>query len=263
MNITDNLREKKYVAFLDVLGFKELVYGESEKLNLYFTTITKALEDIYSDKPKIDFQLVSDSIILACPLTKSDFILLLTAIQTIQARCSIKNIWIRGAISIGNIYFNRNNNIVVGSGLINSYLLESHEKYPRVIIDPKIISEGGFGTREMFMQDNNSIISNGLMSQRNPLLIHDYRFVIGSLENDSFFVTFAEKIAFDNPENLTVIYSNIQSELYKGQQNYSKYLWLKNYFTISLEIFAMRYEGGANPNIHAQISEIAQKFQYL
>lgn len=263
MKITEHLNTEKYVAFLDVLGFKEMVYNSDGKLDIYFNTIQTVLNNINEDKPKIEYQLVSDSIILASDLTKHDFITLLTVIQTIQAKCAIQNIWIRGAISIGSIYFNRQNNIVIGSGLNTAYLLETQAKYPRVIIDPKIISKGGFGTRELFMQENNSIMSNGSMSPRNPLLIHDYRFVIGSLENDSFFVTFAEKIAFDNHENLNAVYNNLQSELYKGQQNYSKYLWLKNYFTISLEIFAMRYEGGVNPNIHSQISEILQKFQYL
>lgn len=179
MNITENLKTEKYVAFLDVLGFKEMVYNLDGKLDIYFNTIQSVLSNINEDKPKIEYQLVSDSIILACDLKKEDFIILLTAIQTIQAKCTIQNIWIRGAISIGSIYFNRENNIVIGSGLNTAYLLESLAKYPRVIIDPKIISAGGFGTREMFMQDNNSIVSNALMSQRNPLLIHDYRFVIG------------------------------------------------------------------------------------
>lgn len=259
MKITEHLNTEKYVAFLDVLGFKEMVYNSDGKLDIYFNTIQTVLNNINEDKPKIEYQLVSDSIILASDITKQDFITLLTAIQTIQAKCAIQNIWLRGAISIGSIYFNRQNNIVIGSGLNTAYLLETQAKYPRVIIDPKIISKGGFGTRELFMQENNSIFSQNLMHQRRIILIHDYRQVISNTENDAFWVSYAERIAIDRIEDIQLVYENIQKELYDGQQHYSKYLWLKNYFTVCLDILSIR----DNNEFYRKISEMSQKFQCL
>lgn len=231
MNITDHLKEKKYVAFLDVLGFKELVRTKGEKLNRYFKTIENALIDIQSDKTEITSQLVSDSTILACDLNNENLRLLLKAVQTIQARCAIENIWIRGAITIGDIYFNRDLNIVVGNGLSDAYILESQEKFPRVIIDPKILkAEHGFGTRQRFIK----MFNNPQEENRIPL-IHDSSEQNESIENEAIFVAFAERIIYENMDNLEIIYNNIQNELYNSQITYQKYLWLKQYFFNSLD----------------------------
>lgn len=239
MNITNHLQEKKYVAFLDVLGFKELVRTKGEKLNRYFTTIENALIDIQSDKKEITSQLVSDSTILACDFNSQNLKLLLKAVQTIQARCAIENIWIRGAITIGDIYFNRELNIVVGNGLSDAYILESQEKFPRVIVDPKILkTEYGFGTRKLFIERFNN------HQERNRIapLIHDSLEQNESIENEAIFVAFAERIIYENIDNLDVIYSNIQNELYNSQVTYQKYLWLKQYFINSLTKMSYYYE---------------------
>jgi len=159
--MTNNLSQNYYVAFLDVLGFKELVKDKGEKFDRYFLTIENALIDINSDGPAIESQLVSDSTILACELNRESLRLLLKAVQTIQSRCALENIWLRGAISIGEIYFDRSLNIVVGNGLSDAYVLESQEKYPRVIIDPRILNHD-FGTREVFIQEyNNTFVGPG------------------------------------------------------------------------------------------------------
>ena len=239
MDITNHLQEKKYVAFLDVLGFKEIVRIKGEKLNRYFTTIENALIDIQSDKKEITSQLVSDSTILACDFTSQNLALLLKAVQTIQARCALENIWIRGAITIGDIYFNRELNIVVGNGLSDAYLLESQEKFPRVIIDPKILkTEFGFGTRQLFIKRFNIEQER----DRIPPLIHDSLDQNESIEHEAIFVAFAERIIYENIDNLEVIYNNIQNELYNSQITYQKYLWLKQYFINSLTKMSYYYE---------------------
>ncbi|MBD3584068.1 hypothetical protein [Flavobacterium selenitireducens] len=239
MDITNHLKEQKYVAFLDVLGFKELVRTKGEKLNRYFKTIENALIDIESDKKEIILQLVSDSTILACDFTSQNLRLLLRAVQTIQSRCALENIWIRGAITIGDIYFNRDLNIVVGNGLSDAYLLESQEKFPRVIIDPKILkAEYGFGTRKRFIETFN----NAQERDRIAPLIHDSLGQNDSIENEAIFVAFAERIIYENINNLDIIYGNIQNELYNSQITYQKYLWLKQYFISSLTKMSYYYE---------------------
>lgn len=227
MDITNYLQDKKYVAFLDVLGFKELVRTKGEKLNLYFKTIEKALLDIKSDKAEITSQLISDSTILACDLTVNNLRLLLRAVQTIQARCAIENIWIRGAITIGDIHFDRDLNIVVGNGLSDAYLLESQEKFPRVIIDPKVLKEEfGFGTRHLFIKEYN----DKEPGKKIPL-IHEKYTENEAIENEAIFVAFAERMIHENVDRLETLYKNLQNELYNSQNTYQKYLWLKQYFS--------------------------------
>jgi hypothetical protein len=263
MGMTDNLKENKYVAFLDVLGFKELVKEKGHKLDKYFDTINKALKDINGDKPRLNSQLVSDSTILACDLNREDLRLLLKTVQTIQARCALENIWLRGAISIGDIYFDRTLNIVVGNGLSDAYILETQERFPRIIIDPKILSHD-FGTREDFIQEyNNTFVGPGAVLRDIPL-IHHLRGGQRYIDNDAFFVSFAERIAIDNCDDLETIYKNIQSELYKGQKNYQKYLWLKNYFTEAIGLHG-NTEGESEPRKENRdkVREYANKFELL
>lgn len=232
MRITDFLQEPKYVAFLDVLGFKELVQQKGEKLNDYFEIIQLALEDIREDKAEIESQIVSDSIILACTLTNENLGLLLRAVQTIQSRCALKNIWLRGAITTGEILFSREPNVVIGNGLTQAYLMESQEKYPRIIINPAIVQS--FDTREKFIKTYN---------KKNMVVIFQPNYSSNFIENDAIFVTFLERIVETDLDNLDIIYNHVKSEIYKGQPNYQKYLWLKNYFTESLSNLKDGYMG--------------------
>lgn len=231
MQITDYLQIQKYVAFLDVLGFKELVHQKGEKLDLYFTIIDEAIEAIRKDKPEIQSQIVSDSIIIACDISDHNLGLLFTAVQSIQSKCAMQNIWIRGAITEGDIYFNQNPNIVVGNGLTQAYLMESQAIYPRVIINPLIIQR--FKTREKFIEKYNT---------SKATLIFQPHYSSNFIAQDAIFIAFLEKILDHNlSDTLEILFNYIKSELYSGQQHYQKYLWLKNYFTEALSIMRDRY----------------------
>ena len=233
MQITENLIEKKYVAFIDVLGFKNLVETKTEKLNKYFEIVTNAIEEFKNGKFPIESQLVSDSTILASNKSKEGLKHLLIAVQNIQSKCAIQNIWLRGAITIGEIYFNSEKNIVVGKGLSDAYILETQEKFPRVIIDPKVIFD--FGDIRLFCNTFNERSWNP--DKRQIPLIYDYEMDIEkNLTNDAIFVSFAEKIFVDHKNHLDLIYNHLKNEMYSGQQNYAKYLWLKSYFLTTTKL---------------------------
>ena len=64
------------------------------------------------------------------------------AVGIIQKHLAVKNIWMRGAISSGDTYFDSIKGQIVGPAYINAYLLENKSAVsPRVIIDSKIIKE--------------------------------------------------------------------------------------------------------------------------
>lgn len=61
MELKSNLKDK-YVAYLDVLGFKELVYNKKiESLETYFTTVRESLKIIGTANQNIESLLISDS----------------------------------------------------------------------------------------------------------------------------------------------------------------------------------------------------------
>lgn len=260
MSLLEDLADKnKCVAFLDVLGFKELVENASQRprLKAYFDLIGGVVEGVqrdshHSTEGEIDlqYQLISDSTILSCPFTTAGLRILLKAVQEIQTKCCLVNIWLRGAISCGAIHFDKVTNIVVGEGLSEAYLLESQEKFPRIIIDPRIIQSEIFGTRAAFINSYN----DPRVSNRVPL-IHQMRQGIRTpssqdkyIENDILFIAFCEKIAFDSVDDLQIVYENIRRELYSGMQNYQKYFWLKNYFVQALVTLDAGYYNALGPH---------------
>jgi hypothetical protein len=239
MNLQNKLTEN-YVAYLDVLGFKELVYKDKiSQLETYFSTIKETLEVLRHDKKSIDSILISDSIVLISPDSNDDFKILLRAIQTIQARLALKNIWLRGAVSFGEIYFEKESSLVVGKGLVNAYLLEQEAKFPRVIIDPIILSKKLSTNRIEFYEFANPNSENFKTDKLK--LVHTW---FNHIPDDSFFITYAYKIILNavSQNNLDIIYNYIKDRLYSDQKYYEKYLWVKNYFSDTIDDLFKKYE---------------------
>ncbi|HRN40654.1 MAG TPA: hypothetical protein PK649_01110 [Vicingus sp.] len=219
--------QNKYVAYLDVLGFKELVNKRNTNtLKAYFDTIKNVLNLIRIDKKNIESLLVSDSTILISPDSKEDFKTLLRAVQTIQFELVKQDIWIRGAISYGEVYFDQESNLIVGKGLVNAYLLESSAKFPRVIIDTSIIPKIADDRQEFFefVNPDNTNFRNDKLK-----LVHNWH---KFTDEDNFYVSYAHRIILDSIEkrNLHLIYNKIKKNLYSDPKQYDKFLWVKKYF---------------------------------
>lgn len=234
----------KYVAFLDVMGFKELVQGSSvDKLENYFNIVDTSFEFFSEHRKTLDKLAISDSIIIATGDSIENFTALLKSIRMLQARCATSDIWLRGGISFGEVHFDQNTNTIVGRGFVNAYLLESQAVFPRVIIDPAILKKLDLIRRNFYDKFNKFPHER----EHNEKLIHDYginnttRFT----QDDSLFICYASKIISDsikekNNEILTIhttldtVCNNIKENLYKNQTHYTKYLWLKKYFQEAL-----------------------------
>ena len=137
LNAIENIDyEKSYVGFLDVLGFKNLVFSKKKsdrkKLNQYFGVVNSAIEYLKGipSKRQIGSIIISDSVILSVPHGQNKeanigrLRHLCVAVGLIQQYLALKDIWLRGAISSGDAYFNSEKSQVVGRAYINSYLLE-------------------------------------------------------------------------------------------------------------------------------------------
>lgn len=148
-----------YLAFLDILGFKNLIND---------TTIScQEIVDIYKcfDKDKaipgleigdevkrhvveevkdINIKIMSDSI---CVYVKSDTrnALLCLAAVCLNIQSNLLNlprpILVRGAIVLGDIYADKDTTF--GPALTKAFLMEKNNaKYPRIIITKEILDEG-------------------------------------------------------------------------------------------------------------------------
>lgn len=231
-NLKENLKDK-FVAFIDVMGFSNLVFkGSVENLDSYFSKITDELASIRTDKAKIESFLISDSIILIAPEGLDGLKQLITAVRRIQSALIWRKILLRGAISYGQVYYNAQNNIIVGKGFIRAYLLEQEAVYPRIIIDPSIIKKVA-DDKIGFLK-----LINGSLEYKfeNRLIYTESEF--SKITEDGIFVDYANKTVKKDElnNNIKKIYETIVENLYTEQKLYSKYVWLRDYYIESLKL---------------------------
>ena len=163
---------QSYVAFLDVLGFKELVYGkkaeDKEKLEKYFHHIEEFIIYLKTTPIKSDLDIgyivISDSIIITvkhCQSNDENIKILrhlCIAIAFLQSLLSVLDIWLRGGISSGETYFDEKNHQIIGKAYIEAYLLEEKlVSNPHVVLDNKIINELGFKNSDELIDKINDI----------------------------------------------------------------------------------------------------------
>ena len=156
------MREYKehFVAFLDILGFKNLIIKEESE------TIYQIFDEIHSRAKtsmnyngvqikayeKIQHRILSDSVILFIDAEIEDSLTALIDV-CIKLQRSLADrdtpILLRGGITKGALYYE--NDIVYGEGLTNAYLLESNlAKYPRVIFTGETLEAGKKVSKYMF-----------------------------------------------------------------------------------------------------------------
>ena len=163
--------ENRIVAFLDVLGFRNLI-AESEKDNSKIQELYKVLKYLKTwEKPsewnlnlveieedaqrkgvesfdiasKSNCTCFSDSIVVSVVADESNInelvSTLIANLSFIGANLITEGILIRGGLTIGKLIHN-DNGIILGQALIDAYELESkYSKYPRIIISNRLIEK--------------------------------------------------------------------------------------------------------------------------
>ena len=141
-----------YIAFLDILGFKEIVKKRgNEYIKDIFGKIVASRENIKITNKGLDtsldsvidntyIRILSDSIIIAIP-SRFDIslVFLCECCRIIQSTLLTQNVLLRGGISCGDFYGNEE--IMFGKGLVTAYELENMAEHPRIIISPEIVHE--------------------------------------------------------------------------------------------------------------------------
>lgn len=141
-----------YVAFLDILGFKDIIHNVScAEIYDIFQQVeeTRLLSPItWIDKEKnepldkVKKYIMSDSIVMYIEAKR------INALSALIKQCAIMGtvllkrqhpILLRGGISRGEFY--RKQSIAFGPGLVSAYNLENTTKMPRIHVDPVVKNE--------------------------------------------------------------------------------------------------------------------------
>lgn len=143
-----NKYSNQLIAFLDVLGIKELI--EQHRNNNEHIAIDRIEEirkiveistSIVRKSAKIDYLHISDSFVFVCePKT---VILLIELLSSIQARIlSECKFLLRGAITIGDAIVREEGKFIIGPAYIQAYQLQENDAiYPRIIVDKSVVKE--------------------------------------------------------------------------------------------------------------------------
>lgn len=144
--------EMRYVAFIDILGFKNKVYKsvyDSSELHRienvlkYIQELKKQNdEDSYSSKyVGREFSMFSDSIVISYPAYgQGNAFNILIDLAHICLEILAKGFILRGGITIGKLF--HKDVVCFGPAMNMAVEMEKNAKYPRIIVDQNVLSNG-------------------------------------------------------------------------------------------------------------------------
>lgn len=243
-----------YVAFLDVLGFKELVMSENKKAELdkYFNLVSGNIQSVKDRKKPLKSVLISDSVVLAYPKQSGsidDLRELCFAVARIQYALAVNGFWLRGGLSSGNLSIEQSKNIVAGPALVKAYQLEKIASYPRVIIDPSLILEFSTTKREFIT----SLNTHQTPDWGGNLIWHDSEgHILINLDDDVMFIDYFAPLKTKFSVARDDVFWKIQDQIYRKQENYAKYRWLAQYLLLSIDEIQLK----SDPTFEKQLTGI-------
>lgn len=252
--------ENRIIAFVDILGFKELVKNEN-KMNLIYSILTVlkiqekaehwdlSLMEIEEDaqyksvetfdiRDSIQCTCFSDSIVISVKYDDDNINEMTSSviahISRIGAQLISYGILIRGGMTIGKLY--HNNGILLGQGMIEAYEIESKlAKMPRIAISKKLVD----------------CLNYPLKGKAHRYPYHQYlkRFsdgVVGFSQLQSFEVLQSSTIIEEDEmhdyldEVRKVIIKGLDSNM-ENPDVFSKYVWLKDQY--NNELYVLEKDG--------------------
>jgi len=134
--------KQHFVAFLDVLGFSEMVSedvrGEKQANLEKLFRCHQSAATIFQDDPNCAITQFSDSIVISKPYLASDFSWFVARVAEYQRLLLDEELLCRGGIAV-NKHFS-NGTFTFSAGLIAAYKVESKAaKYPRVVVSADVL----------------------------------------------------------------------------------------------------------------------------
>lgn len=156
-NIEVESIKEYYIAYFDLLGYKQFFKDHSDKVEFFLNDIHKAICDVKDylqiisssflmdqlGQVSIRTKVFSDNILLCLetgttPSEYPRFLVFMLIIADIQRNFILRyGLFLRGGITIGTLSFN--DDFVFGQGLIDAVTLEEEAVYPRIIIGKSIV----------------------------------------------------------------------------------------------------------------------------
>jgi len=139
--VTDPAYEERYCAFVDILGFGDLVKGEASPIRIH--ALLKQIHAPHAGNEErtkeSDFkaQNISDAVALSTVAISVGLEHLFYVLEDLATNLLFNGYFVRGAIAKGNLY--HDDKMVFGPALVDAYTLETTiADYPRIMV-PRVV----------------------------------------------------------------------------------------------------------------------------
>lgn len=139
--MADGLYQLKYVAFLDLLGFSNLVQQSASDPNAHARVLEAIgrLKETACDNPKTGMisTYFSDCIVLSCDRSPHGLHDMLRSLILIAENLLVVDVLVRGGLAMGAMHHDRQ--LMFGPAMLEAYRMESKEvRHPTVLIAPEV-----------------------------------------------------------------------------------------------------------------------------
>jgi hypothetical protein len=137
----------RYVAFIDILGFSEIVtkhpHLDTEEKRLALVESLRSISDRELDKEygeDFRFQQFSDSIVLSDTVSAVGLFNLLSGIAMLACELLENSLLIRGGLAKGLLH--HDDQLIFGPSFIEAHNIESTiAQYPRIVVSPHVLAD--------------------------------------------------------------------------------------------------------------------------
>lgn len=228
-------QKESIVAFIDVLGFGEMVKNNMERVEIYFDRVEREIARQTKNNRHIEIShlIFSDSVVLASPLVPENEIdrlcAFLIAVKNIQFELATDGIWIRGGIAIDKLHIDMNKSRVAGIGMNKAYQLEKLAEYPRIILDSGILNRFSVQKKEFLQKVNGRV---GVEHWAQDLVFERPDSFISEFPVDAFHVDYLSCFKWKDKgqiEKILKFAGQLREHCYGDQAHFLKYRWLIDY----------------------------------
>ncbi len=227
-----DLYEERYVGFVDILGFENLV-READQDTTRRLAIIKALTMVNEapppeeSVPDLRAQIFSDSLIISASRTPKGLWHLLMSLKALTWNLLQESILVRGGISLGGIH--HDNQIVFGMGVISAYRLETNvARYPRIVLSRAVAEEAN---KLATARTSDGLNSVNLQRDKDGVMFLHYLDTLALLNRQAPKELAEWEISFlRNGKKIFNFIQNVLNVTLDEPSVYEKYRWLADYW---------------------------------
>lgn len=239
--------EQRYCAFIDILGFRELIqkinHGELSTLTLrtmlelVHRPSRLRVQDAMLKASELHAQSISDAVAISVSCTSVGLLHLFSVLEDLALRLLAAGSLLRGAIAKGPLYHDER--MVFGQALVDAYHLESNiARYPRIMISRNVVQDAqDAGTHY-------NLASHILQAEDGPHYLHVLRMMEVEIG-----IAVRENAAIDPSEQEDLAQFVIAGRFLQTRLNesvddpkiFEKVQWFANYFNRYIEPLGTQY----------------------